>query len=134
MASDNSDFVLINLEQEKKRAGGRPRGDYWEYFERTEVTTDGHAKATCKFCGDSWYRGEKSILMGHLANHCKMAPSNIVQEYLTKMSETVLSGVNSSKKQRSNDANSTGVTGQTLLTQAFNKIEKLNLARVNRLN
>lgn len=126
-----SGFVLVDHEREKR--GGRPKGDHWEHFERTEVTNDGHAKATCKFCGDSWYRGEKVILVGHIANHCKAAPPNIIREYLGKMNESPGASTNKKRRSNSNLAN-TEVTGQTLLTQSYNKIENLNPGYINRLN
>lgn len=126
----DSDFVLLDHEHEQEKRGGRPKGDHWEHFERTEHTKDGHAKATCKFCGDSWYRGEKAILIGHIANHCKSAPPNIIREYLAKMNEIVI-GVNKKRKPNSNQANK---EGQTLLTQSYNKIEKLSPGYISRLN
>lgn len=129
----DSDFVLVEQEpqdQVNKRSGGRPKGDYWEHFERVDSTPDGHAKAVCKYCGKTWYRGEKAILVGHIANHCNEAPSHLIREYLTKINETVGAGA-SKKRKTNNDFNN---TGQTLLTETFKSIEKLNPAYINRLN
>ena len=86
----DSDFVLVDREsqqQEHRHSGGRPKGSHWEHFEQTNHTKDGHSRAVCKFCGESWYRGEKAILEGHIANHCKKAPPAIIREYLTKLTE-----------------------------------------------
>jgi len=85
----DSDFVLVNQEPEEQvnRRSGRPKGSHWEHFEQTNHTKDGHSRAVCKFCGESWYRGEKAILEGHIANHCKKAPPTIIREYLMKLSE-----------------------------------------------
>ena len=66
---ETEDFVIIN----EKKNTGRPKGSHWKHFEQSNNTRDGHSHAVCKFCGDSWYRGEKVILEGHIANHCKSA-------------------------------------------------------------
>lgn len=126
----DSEFVLVvepQPQEQNKRPGGRPKGDFWEHFERLDPTSDGHAKAICKYCGKSWYRGEKTILVGHIANHCEEAPSSVIREYLMKMNETAVPGV--SKKRRTNSD-----SGQTLLTETYKKIEKLNSACINRIN
>ena len=67
---------------ENIRKGGRPQGKHWEYYERSENTQDGHACATCKFCGFSLYRGECAKIEGHIANNCKKAPGYVIREYL----------------------------------------------------
>ena len=72
-------YNLLQMENVKSRnKGDRHKNDCWEHFERTEVTHDGHAHATCKFCRETWYRGEKALMEGHLANHCKKAPGNVI--------------------------------------------------------
>ena len=91
----DSNFALVDKDPKdklNKRNGGRQKWDYWEHFERVDPTPDGYAKAICKYCEKSWYRGEKAILIGHIANHCEEAPSYLIRKYLTTMNETVSSG------------------------------------------
>ena len=86
------------MENVKSRnKGGRHKNDCWEYFECTEVTHDGHARATCKFYGEIWYRGEKALMERHLANYCKKASGNVIKKYLIKANELTFSNSNNKK-------------------------------------
>lgn len=128
----DSDFVLVDQEPEEqvnRRSGGRPKGSHWEHFEQENHTKDGHSRAVCKFCGESWYRGEKAILEGHIANHCKKAPPTIIREYLTKLTENSTPISSNNKKRKSNND-----PGQTTLNQSFNKVEELSSGFIDRLN
>lgn len=109
-----------------KNKGGRRPGDHWEYFERGEVSSDGHARATCKFCGYSMYRGESSKMAGHIANHCKKAPGPVVREYLEKFSDETETE-NQKKKRKAS-------VSQTFLEQSFRKVEELTSGYVNQIN
>ena len=80
-----------------KNKGGQHKNDCQEYFEHTEVTHDRHAYAICKFCGETWYREEKALMEGHLANHCKKAPDNVIREYLIKANKPTSSNSNNKK-------------------------------------
>ena len=71
-----------------KKKSDRCIGDYWKHFEREEVSSDGHARATCKFYGYSMYKGESSKMLDHIANHCKETLGLVVREYLEKFSKT----------------------------------------------
>ncbi len=116
------------MENVKSRnKGGRHKNDCWEHFEHTEVTHDGHARATCKFCGETWYRGEKALMEGHLANHCKKAPGNVIREYLIKANEPTSSNSNNKKRK-------TAGSSQTFLEQSFCQIEELTSGCINRIN
>lgn len=128
----DSDFVLVDQEPEEqvnRLRGGRPKGSHWEHFEQTNHTKDGHSRAVCKFCGESWYRGEKAILEGHIANHCKKAPPTIIREYLAKLTENSTPISSNNKKRKSNND-----PGQITLNRSFNKIEELSSGFIDRLN
>ena len=92
---ETEDYVIIN----EKKNTGRPRGSHWKHFEQSNNTRDGHSRAVCKFCGNSWYKGEKAILKGHIANHCKNASTSIIRKYLTKLAENS-TGISSNNKKR----------------------------------
>lgn len=114
-----------------KKKIGRRTGNYWEHFERGEVSSDGHARATCKFCGYSMYRGESSKMLGHIANHCKEAPGLVVREYLEKFSETETeTGTSQNKKRKATVSGNT----QSILEQSFRKVEELTSGYVNQIN
>lgn len=108
-----------------KKGGGRRKGNHWEYFERGEVSQDGHARATCKFCGFSMYRGESAKMEGHIANHCKKAPGYIVREYLGKTSSASEDVQGKKRKAESS---------QTILEQSFRKVEELSSGYINQIN
>lgn len=115
------------------KKNGRRIGDYWEHFEREEVSSDGHARATCKFCGYSMYRGESFKMLGHIANHCREAPGLVVREYLEKFSETATeteTGTSQNKKWKATVSGNT----QSLLEQSFRKVEELTSGYVNQIN
>jgi hypothetical protein len=117
---------------ENKNRGGRPKNDVWQYFERTNVTADGHARATCKFCGDARYRGEKALMEGHLANHCNKAPGYVIREYLKENGKNEKNGneiTSSNNKKRKTVKNS-----QTMLEQSFHQIEELTSGCIDRIN
>lgn len=106
------------------KKGGRRQGDHWEHFIRGEISSDGHARATCKFCDFSLYRGESAKMEGHIANHCKGAPGYVVRVYLEK-----LSGATQNKKRKA-----VAESSQTSLEQSFRKIEELSSGYINQIN
>lgn len=118
--------------RENKNKGGRRKNDCWEYFDRTNVTKDSHARATCRFCGESWYRGEKAQMEGHLANHCKKAPVDVIREFLKRShnetNETPPPSNSNSKKWK------TAKNSQTFLEQSFRQIEELTSGCIDRIN
>ena len=105
-----------------KKKGGRNLNDHWEHFERGEVSSDGHARATCKFCGYSMYRGESAKMAGHIANHCKEAPGSVVRKYLKKFSENETETETETTQNKKRKTIVSGNT-QTFLEQSFSKIE-----------
>ena len=86
---------IENVKSRNKR--GRHKNDCWKHFEYTEVTYNRHAHATCKFCEETWYRGEKALMEGYLANYCKKALGNVIREYLIKANEPTSSNSNNKK-------------------------------------
>ncbi len=91
-------YNLLQIENVKSRnKRGRHKNDCWKHFEYTEVTYNRHAHATCKFCEETWYRGEKALMEGYLANYCKKALGNVIREYLIKANEPTSSNSNNKK-------------------------------------
>ena len=115
-----------------KKKGGRSLNDHWEHFERGEASTDGHARATCKFCGYSMYRGESVKMAGHIANHCKEALGSVVRKYLGKFSETETE-IETENTQKKRKKTVSGIE-QTSLEQSFRRIEELTSGYVNQIN
>ena len=64
---------------------------------------------------------------GHLANHCKKAPGNVIREYLIKANEPTSSNSNNKKRK-------TAGSSQTFLEQSFCQIEELTSGCINRIN
>src|ERR1043165_737118 len=83
-----------------KKKGGRSLNDHWKNFEHDEVSTDGHVRATCKFCGYSIYRDESVKMASHIANHCKEVSGLVIRKYLEKFSETETETENIQKNEK----------------------------------
>ena len=115
--------------RENKNKEDQHINNCWEYFEHSNVTNDGHAHATCKFYGETWYREEKALIEGYLANYCKEASGIIIREYLKKFHESETSFSNSNSKKQKTAKNS-----QTFLEQSFHQIEKLTSGCIDRIN
>jgi hypothetical protein len=71
----------------QKTKGGRPLGTIWEDINQGKVISPGKFSASCKYCEQTWNRGEISKLEEHLSNHCQRAPANVVRKYITKVLE-----------------------------------------------
>ena len=69
---------------------------------------------------------------GHIANHCKKASSEVIWEYLQRLSKTEETfnffSPSNIKKRKSIDKT------QTSLKQLFNQIEELTLGYINQIN
>lgn len=68
-----------------KNTGGRPLGAVWNHFVKGEEKVKGKYKAKCNYCSKAWERGEPCELEAHLANHCSIAPNEVIREYLAKV-------------------------------------------------
>ena len=71
----------------KKNRGGRPPNSIWEDINQGEAVGSGKFAASCKYCKNTWSRGEVSKLEEHLSNHCPDAPAAVVRRYMTKVME-----------------------------------------------
>ena len=72
---------------QKKNKGGRPPNSIWEDINKGEAVGSGKFAASCKYCKNTWSRGEVSKLEKHLSNHCPDAPAAVVRRYMTKVME-----------------------------------------------
>ncbi|CAB4404517.1 unnamed protein product [Rhizophagus irregularis] len=63
----------------KKNRGGRPPNSIWEDINKGEAVGSGKFAASCKYCKNTWSRGEVSKLEEHLSNHCPDAPAAVVR-------------------------------------------------------
>ncbi|GET56207.1 ribonuclease H-like domain-containing protein [Rhizophagus irregularis DAOM 181602=DAOM 197198] len=71
----------------KKNRGGRPPNSIWEDINKGEAVGSGKFAASCKYCKNTWSRGEVSKLKEHLSNHCPDAPAAVVRRYMSKVME-----------------------------------------------
>ncbi|GET57735.1 ribonuclease H-like domain-containing protein [Rhizophagus irregularis DAOM 181602=DAOM 197198] len=70
-----------------KNRGGRPPNSIWEDINKEEAVGSGKFAASCKYCKNTWSRGEVSKLEKHLSNHCPDAPAAVVRRYMAKVME-----------------------------------------------
>jgi hypothetical protein len=84
VATDSID--LIDLTQ-KKHKGGRPPSSIWEDINKGKSVGTGKFAASCKYCDNTWPRGDVARLEEHLSNHCSGAPAAIVRKYMGKVLE-----------------------------------------------
>jgi hypothetical protein len=82
----------------QKTKGGRPLGTIWEDINQGKVISPGKFSASCKYCEQTWNRGEISKLEEHLSNHCQRAPANVVRKYMTKVLERQDKSTNKKRK------------------------------------
>ncbi|GBC42690.2 ribonuclease H-like domain-containing protein [Rhizophagus irregularis DAOM 181602=DAOM 197198] len=71
----------------KKNRGGQPPNSIWEDINKGEAVGSGKFAASCKYCKNTWSRGEVSKLEEHLSNHCPDAPAAVVRRYMIKVIE-----------------------------------------------
>ena len=130
-SEDTNPIILLNeaeqtrSKKKEKNVGGRPLGTIWHHFERKETVSPGKFGAECKYCSNTWRRGETPVLEEHLANHCSNAPALVLREYLTKVSQRET--VSKNKKRKIND------DGQTTIKD-FHDSTELPEGRINRIN
>ena len=87
MTTTTTDSIdLIDL-TEKKNKGGRPPNSIWEDINKGMSIGSGKFAASCKYCDNTWPRGDVARLEEHLSNHCSGAPAAIVRKYMAKVLE-----------------------------------------------
>ncbi|GET52819.1 ribonuclease H-like domain-containing protein [Rhizophagus irregularis DAOM 181602=DAOM 197198] len=109
----------------KKNRGGRPLNSIWEDINKGEAVGSGKFAASCKYCKNTWSRGEVSKLEEHLSNHCPDAPAAVVRRYMTKVMERQDKSKSSKKRKYSE--------GQSNMDDYHNSTE-LNEQRCTRIN
>src|SRR5882762_9046243 len=77
---------LIDL-TEKKNKGGRSPNSIWEDINKGMSIGSGKFAASCKYCDNTWPRGDVARLEEHLSNHCSGTPAAIVRKYMAKVLE-----------------------------------------------
>ena len=80
MSSDIEITAENSTNKKSKNNGGRPIGQVWKHFTRGDEKAKGKYEATCNYCDKSQDRGESCQL-----DHCSIAPTEIVREYLIKI-------------------------------------------------
>ncbi|CAG8727661.1 12911_t:CDS:1, partial [Racocetra fulgida] len=50
---------------------------------------NGHYKATCYYCNESWKRGKPQAMKAHLANQCNSCPEDISAHWRKKLAEEI---------------------------------------------
>ncbi|HEY9399093.1 MAG TPA: DUF domain-containing protein [Nitrososphaeraceae archaeon] len=79
---------LTDLTQKtQKNKGGRPSNSIWEDINKGKSIGSGKFAASCKYCDNTWPRGEVFKLEEHLSNHCSGAPAAVVRKYMAKVVE-----------------------------------------------
>ena len=86
---------------QKKNKGGRLPNSIWEDINKGEAVGSGKFAASCKYCKNTWSRGEVSKLEEHLLNHCPDAPAAVVRRYMTKVMERQDKSKSSKKRKNS---------------------------------
>ena len=109
---------------------GRPLGSVWNHFTRGEEKVKGKYKAICNYCDKNWERGEPCELEVHLANHCSVAPNEIIREYLTKILSRDANGNGFNNK--NNKRKHSNLSGQTSLDSFAGG--NLEISKVERIN
>ncbi|GET54650.1 ribonuclease H-like domain-containing protein [Rhizophagus irregularis DAOM 181602=DAOM 197198] len=71
----------------KKNREGQPPNSIWKDINKGEAVGSGKFAASCKYCKNTWSRGEVSKLEEHLSNYCPDAPAAVVRKYMTKVME-----------------------------------------------
>jgi hypothetical protein len=110
---------------QKKNKGGRPPNSIWEDINKGEAVGSGKFAASCKYCKNTWSRGEVSKLEEHLSNHCPDAPAAVVRRYMTKVMERQDKSKSSKKRKNSE--------GQSIMDDYHDSTE-LNEQRCTRIN
>ncbi|CAB4444999.1 unnamed protein product [Rhizophagus irregularis] len=108
-----------------KNRGGRPPNSIWEDINKGEAVGSGKFAASCKYCKNTWSRGEVSKLEEHLSNHCPDAPAAVVRRYMTKVMERQDKSKSSKKRKYSE--------GQSNMDDYHDSTE-LNEQRCTRIN
>ncbi|GET55701.1 ribonuclease H-like domain-containing protein [Rhizophagus irregularis DAOM 181602=DAOM 197198] len=108
-----------------KNRGGRPPNSIWEDINKGEAVGSGKFAASCKYCKNTWSRGEVSKLEEHLSNHCPDAPAAVVRRYMTKVMERQDKSKSSKKRKYSK--------GQSNMDDYYDSTE-LNEQRCTRIN
>ncbi|PKC75618.1 hypothetical protein RhiirA1_436091 [Rhizophagus irregularis] len=108
-----------------KNRGGQPPNSIWEDINKGEAVGSGKFAASCKYCKNTWSRGEVSKLEEHLSNHCPDAPAAVVRRYMTKVMERQDKSKSSKKRKYSE--------GQSNMDDYHDSTE-LNEQRCTRIN
>ena len=116
---------LIQEKIPSKNKGGRPANPIWDDIIKGVSVGFGKFQATCKFCKETWTRGEVSKLEEHLANHCSEAPGSIVRKYLARLLEREDKGSKKRKFVESDQTNMKNFLDST-------KIPDSRITRINR--
>ncbi|CAG8460153.1 6143_t:CDS:1, partial [Cetraspora pellucida] len=86
--SDNISSTSTSLT--KKRKTSRPNFDeIWSYYIQGDSSGNGHYKATCYYCNESWKHGKPQAMKVHLANQCNSCPKDISAHWHKKLAEKI---------------------------------------------
>ena len=118
----NQTIQMASFNTSIKRPG-RPKNEVWEHYQQNITDSEGHALATCTYCGLRFTRGEITVLQGHLANHCKEVPASVIRKYQEIFKDKGEEG-NRKKKPK----------GQMLLDDYHETDQPLPQGKINRIN
>ncbi|GET54651.1 ribonuclease H-like domain-containing protein [Rhizophagus irregularis DAOM 181602=DAOM 197198] len=115
----------------KKNREGQPPNSIWKDINKGEAVGSGKFAASCKYCKNTWSRGEVSKLEEHLSNYCPDAPAAVVRKYMTKVMERQDKS-KSSKKRKYSEGQKLNVGYNTPTREVLvNQLLERELAQVN---
>lgn len=124
--TDSIDLIDLTDLTQKKNKGGRPPSSIWEDINKGKSIGSGKFSASCKYCDNTWTRGDVAKLEEHLSNHCSGAPAAVVRKYMDKVLER--QDKNPSKKRKLSENGQQSI----LSYHDFTEIPDSRITRINR--
>src|SRR5277367_2116197 len=84
---DLIDLTDLTQKTQKKNKGGRPSSSIWKDINKGKSIGSGKFAASCKYCDNTWPRGDVPKLEEHFSNHCSGASAAVIRKYMAKVVE-----------------------------------------------